>query len=547
MMEGKPERTGKVFLVGAGPGDPELITHRGAALLRKADCVIYDRLVNPALLHLTGRRCERIYAGRDEKGRRQLRINRLLVEKGRRHRTVVRLKGGDPALFGRLSEEIDALKGAGIPFEVVPGVSSPWAAAAALGIPLTDRRVSSSVAFVTGHLAAGKRSTIRWRELARGADTLVILMGRAALGRIVRQLRQAGRIAATPVALIRWASTSQQELFVSTLGQVEQDLESWPAFGPPVIVIVGEVVRLAQTLAPEKRKLLEGKKILVTRPASDSAGLLERLQELGATCRTLPAIAVRPRPIPAAEAKDLLARLPEYDWVLFNSHHGVEGLQRLARRFRKDLARTIRGKVCAIGPRTERVVRETGLKVDLVPGDFSTEGIRRVFREIPIRGKRVLIPRSNLAIGDVLAKSLRNRGARVDEIAVYETVPVKISAARVRRAVHGADAVTFTSASTARSFLESIRSAKVPVKSVLNGTAVVAIGPATAKALKEGGVHRFHLPSGSWTIDGLVGAVVDAIGNPSGCGVSRLRRTERGVEAVVRAPSSETVRSIRGT
>ena len=432
-------------------------------------------------------------------------------------------------MFGRLSEEVEALKKAGIPFEVVPGVSSPWAAAAALGIPLTDRRVSSSVAFVTGHLAAGKRSTIRWRELARGANTLVILMGRAALSKIVRQLRQAGRTAATPVALIRWASTPQQELLVSTLGKIEQALKNRPAFGPPVIVIVGEVDRLAQALAPpEKRKLLEGKKILVTRPASDSAGLLERLEGLGATCRTLPTITVRPRRIAAAEAKGLLARLPEYDWVLFNSHHGVEGLQRLARRFRKGLARTIRGKVCAIGPRTERVVRESGLKVNLLPGDFSTEGVRRAFRKIPIRGKRVLIPRSNLAIGDALAESLRKRGARVDEIAVYETVPVKISAARVERAVHGADAVTFTSASTARSFLESIRSAKIPVKSVLNGTAVVAIGPSTAKALKEGGVRRFHLPKGSWTIDGLVSAVVDAIGTPLGV-------------------PGDPVRSIRGT
>ena len=255
---------GKIYLVGAGPADPELITRKGAALLKRAGCVVYDRLVNRELLSLTGARCEKIYAGKsaDEKGRGQRKINRLLVEQAAKHSVVVRLKGGDPALFGRMSEEIDALEAAGVPYEVVPGVSSVWAAAAALGIPLTDRRLSSSVAFVTGHRAAGKYPAVRWKELSRGTDTLVILMGRATLSEIVRRLRAAGRPASTPVALVRWASDPRQEVLVSTIGEVNAELARRPGFGPPVVAIIGEVARLARKTG----KPLAGRSVLVTRP-----------------------------------------------------------------------------------------------------------------------------------------------------------------------------------------------------------------------------------------------------------------------------------------
>ena len=474
-------------------------------MLRRADCVIYDRLVNPELLKLTKPGCERIYAGKDEKGRRQMRINRLLVEKGRRHAVVVRLKGGDPSLFGRMTEEIEALDGAGLSYEVVPGVSSAWAAAAAAGIPLTDRRLSSSVAFVTGHRAAGEHSTTRWRELAGGVDTLVILMGRAVLGKIVRQLRRAGRPASTPIALVRWVSSPKQQLLVSRLSEIERELEKRPEFGPPVVAIVGEVVRLARG----NERPLAGRSVLVTRPAQDTAGLAERLEKLGAECRTLPTIRIQPRKIAANEKRRLLARLPEFDWILFNSRHGVESLQRLAG---NRLKGSIRGRICAIGPRTESAVRAAGLKAVLVPADFSIEGVRRAFARIPVRGKKIFIPRSNLAIGDALAGSLRARGAQVEEAALYETVEVKLPGSQVRRALASLDAATFTSASTARSFLASVRAAGIPLRKALNGTAVVAIGPATARELRKGGVKRVHLPKKEWTVEGLAGAVAEAVG-----------------------------------
>lgn len=500
---------GTVYLVGAGPGDPELITRKGAALLAKAGCVVYDRLVNKELLKLAPARSEKIYAGKsaDEKGQGQRKINRLLVQKAARHSVVVRLKGGDPALFGRMSEEIETLEKAGVPFEVVPGVSSVWAAATLAGIPLTDRRFSSSVALVTGHRAAGRYPSVRWKELARGADTLVVLMGRAALSEIASRLKAAGRPASTPVALVRWASAPQQEVLVSTIGEIDALLKQRPEFGPPVVAIIGEVARLGRA----GRKPLQGKSVLVTRPAQDSAGLARKLEALGAECRTLPSIAVRPAKISAAEAMRILAELPRQDWVLFNSRHGVETLQWLAARAGKRLAQLIKGKVCVIGPRTAEAARAAGLKPALVPEDFSLEGIRRAFGRLPLKGKRIFIPRSDLAIGDPLAKSLRARGAKVEEAAVYETVELKIPAGQVRRALKHLDAATFTSASTVRGFLSAVKQAGLPVKKAFNGAAVVAIGPATARELRKGGVKKIYLPKTEWTVDGMAEAVVEAM------------------------------------
>ncbi|MBI3323288.1 MAG: uroporphyrinogen-III C-methyltransferase [Candidatus Omnitrophica bacterium] len=520
-----------MYLVGAGPGDPELITERGKKLLARAGCVIYDRLVDPALLQLARRGCERIYAGKpsDEGGRGQERINRLMVKKTRRHPVVVRLKGGDPAVFGRMSEELEALVKAGVRAEVVPGVSSAWAAAACAGIPLTDRSLSSSVAITTGHVAAGKGRGVRWEALARGADTLVILMGRAALPAIVRRLRSV-RSGATPIALVRWASTPRQEVLVSTLDQVAEDLARRPELGPPVTAIVGEVVRRGEEFAGVAKpawavgdRPLQGKKILVTRPAGDQEILSGRLRELGARCEHLPTIAIRPRRVAAAERRRLLEALPAYDWVIFTSYHGVEALAKLAegpgpfggKRCQVDptpLKRCLaREKVCAIGPRTAQAVRQAGWEADLVPEDFSKKAIARAFRKIPVRGKRILIPRSNLGAGDWFAKELRARGARVDEAILYETVAPKIAAGRVKRALRGLDAVTFTSGSTAESFLAALARAKLPLRRTLNGTKVVAIGPSTAQALRKGGVRKVHMPKSSWTVDGLVEAVVEAI------------------------------------
>ena len=514
-MSRRSRAVGKVYLVGAGPGDPGLITRKGAALLSKADCVIYDRLVDPMILELTERKFERIYVGKDsdDGGESQPQINRLLVEKARQHRMVVRLKGGDPTVFGRAAEEMEALGRAGIPYEIVPGVSSAWAAAAAAGIPLTDRRLSSSVAVVTGQEALGKEPGVRWEALSRGADTLVILMGWTALPEIVKRLKRAGRSGSTPIALIRWASTPRQELLISSLNEIEKELARRPDFKAPVVIVVGEVVRWAKRF---RTKPLKRKRILLTRPAPDNAGLARRLQSLGATCVHLPTIEIRPRKLSRLEEGELLKKLPDYDWVLFTSRHGVETLHRASRHARQSLAKLIRGKVCAIGPRTTQAARAAGLKTDLVPKGFSTAGIRQAFQGISVERKRILIPRSNLGVRDELAQELRRRGAQVDEIVLYETAPLPLSPRRVKQALRGLDAATFTSASTVRGFLQGLRGAGLNGRCALNETAVVAIGPATAEALKEGGIRRPTLPKGSWTIDGLVDAVVETLSAPAG-------------------------------
>ncbi|MBI3333761.1 MAG: uroporphyrinogen-III C-methyltransferase [Candidatus Omnitrophica bacterium] len=496
-------KKGTVYFVGAGPWDPGLITRKGAWLLSRAGCVVYDRLVNPELLKLAPSRCEKIYAGKgpDQRGGAQSAINRLLLKKSRRYETVVRLKGGDPTLFGRIGEEIEALDQEKIPFEVVPGVSSAWAAAAAVGIPLTDRRVSSSVAIVTGREASGKRPSVRWEALARGADTLVILMGRSSLLKTGKRLLKAGRSEKTPVALVRWAWSPQQELLVTSLGRLEETLKARTDFGPPVVVIVGQGVRFA----------LKGKKVLVTRPSSDSEELSGKLEALGATCVELPTIEIRPREISRKEAEAIITQLPRCHWVIFTSHHGVESLERVVRRSGKKLSRLIRGRICAIGPRTARAAREAGLPVALLPEEFSTAGLREAFRKIPVKGRRVLIPRSNLGARDGLSRMLKARGAGVEEPVMYETVLPEIPPRRVKQALQGLDCATFTSASTVRGFLKAARGAKVPLRKAVNGAKVVAIGPATAEALQEGGITDFYLPRDSWTVDSLVSTVAEVL------------------------------------
>ena len=503
-------KTGTVYLVGAGPGDPGLITQRGAELLKKADCLIYDRLVDPRIVRHASKRCELIDVGKgsDQGGKTQPKIDRLLVKKARQHSIVVRLKGGDPTVFGRITEELNALVRAAIPFEIVPGVSSAWAAAASVGIPLTDRHLSSSVAIVTGQEASGKKPSLRWKELARGADTLVILMGRSRLPEIAKHLVRAGRSQSTPVALIRWATTPRQEFLVSTLGQLKEDLQRHPQFGPPVVAVIGEVVRLH---AKFQSKPLSGKRILVTRPVTDQLDFNRRLENLGGTCVNLPTIQIRPRTISQGQAKRLLNKLPQYNWIIFTSHHGVDALHRLAARFKRPLRGLVKGAVCAIGPRTGESACRVGLTIDLLPKEFSKEGVARAFGRISVKGSAILIPRSNLGVRDALARSLRKKGARVDEVVMYEAISSRISPRRVKKALKNLDAATFTSASTVESFVRSLKGAGLDVTSAFNGAQIVAIGPATGAALKKAGISRFYLPREGWTLEGLTQAVVEAL------------------------------------
>ncbi len=505
---------GTVYLVGAGPGGPDLLTRRGADLLAQADCVIYDRLVDPRIVALAANGCERIDVGKTvgDEGRTQAAINTLLVKKGRQYRTVVRLKGGDPLIFGRGTEELTALARAKIRFEIVPGVSSVQAAGAYAGIPLTDRVLSSSVTIVTGQESATKsHSTVSWRAMARGSDTLVILMGRERLPAIVQELRQAGRGAATPIALVRWAGRPQQAVLIGTLATIEGLLAKQPEFGSPVVTIIGDVVTLREQCQWWRQPPLAGRRIVVTRAEGDTSELVQRLEALGATCVEFPAIAVVPRRLGTKAEQALAAQLGAYDWVIFTSAHGVKAVMALLARQGKDTRAFGAAKVCAIGPKTTAVLESVGITPDLVPSSaFSTRGVTAAFRKIPLTGAKVLIPRSSLTIGDALAQGLRGRGAVVSEIPLYDTTLPEAPKAVLRQRLGDGpmDIVTFTSASTVRNFFLLLERAGFSPRQALNGTRIACIGPQTAAAAKQAGLAVHILPRRSWTIDGLVEALV---------------------------------------
>ena len=503
---------GTVYLVGAGPGGPDLLTLRGAELLAQADCVIYDRLVDPRILKLANG-SERIDVGKlpGEGGRTQRAINTLLIQKAREYRVVVRLKGGDPLLFGRGTEELAALNAAKILFEIVPGISSVQAAGAYAGIPLTDRARSSSVTVVTGQEATGKhQAPVAWRALARGRDTLVILMGRERLPAIARQLRQGGRSAATPIALVRWAGRPQQSVLVATLGTIEAMLAKRTDFGPPVVAIIGEVVKLREQFQWWRRPPLAGRRIVVTRAEGDASELVQRLETLGATCVEFPAIAVTPKRLRPQAETALAEQLSTYVWVIFTSAHGVRALAALLARQGKDARAFGPAKVCAIGPKTAAALERLGVTADLVPPEFSTTAVAAAFRKIPLQGARVLIPRSNLAVGDALAKGLRARGAMVSEVPLYETTVPHVTKAALRQRLgeEPIDVVTFASASTVRNFLVLLERGGFAPRQVLNGARVAAIGPQTAAAARQAGLAVHIMPRRGWTIEGLVEAIV---------------------------------------
>ncbi|MBI4313824.1 MAG: uroporphyrinogen-III C-methyltransferase [Candidatus Omnitrophica bacterium] len=507
------EKTGTVYLIGAGPGGPDLLTLRGAQLLAQTDCVIYDRLVDARIVEMAAVGSERIDVGKNpgEKGKTQPDINALLVKKARQYKSVVRLKGGDPLLFGRIAEEMTTLRRAGISYEIVPGISSVQAASAYAGIPLTERTVSSSLAIVTGQESAGKKdNSLQWRALAKAADTLVVLMGRERLPFIVQELRKGGRAASTPVALVRWAARPEQSVLVATLETVDSVLAKHPAFTSPMVMMIGEVVRLREDFQWWKRPPLAGQRIVVTRAESDSSDLANRLQALGASCVEIPAIAVTPRRLKANAEAALAQQLSTYDWVIFTSAHGVKALTALLARQGKDARAFGPAKVCAIGPKTAATLEQIGITADLIPSNFSKQGVSAAFRKIALRGAKILIPRSSLAVGDSFSQDLRGKGAVVSEIPLYDTTLPQISKAALRQRLgdEAIDLVTFTSSSTVKNFIHLLEQAGFDPRQILNGARVAAIGPQTAAAAKEAGLAVHVTPRKSWTVDGLIQAIV---------------------------------------
>jgi uroporphyrinogen III methyltransferase / synthase len=482
--------TGRVHLVGAGPGDPGLLTLRAAELIAEADVILHDRLIPPEALAGARPDAEIVYVGKEGGGPQMAQedIDRLLVERASAGAVVVRLKGGDPFVFGRGGEEALVCRAAGIPFEVVPGITAGVAAPAYAGIPVTHRDLASGVAFVTGHEDPAKPdSALDWPALAAFPGTLVFYMGVRALPRIAERLVAGGRAPAEPVAVVERGTLPGQRTLLTTLADVAERAAA-EGIRAPAVTVVGPVAALREQLAWLEARPLHGRTVAVTRARAQASALAARLRTLGATVVEAPAI--RTQPLPAA-----LPDLGAYDLLCVTSPNGAHEL--FARLAAADAdARALAGlTVAAIGPGTARALGEHGIRPDVVPARAVAEGLVESLAGIDMR--RALIVRGREG-RDVLPDALLERGAEVDIIVLYETVAEPLDEATARAAA-GADYLTFTSASTVRFFLAAAGS--------LAGPRIASIGPATTAALREAGVEP-DLEADPHTPHGLVAALV---------------------------------------
>ncbi len=483
-----------VYLVGAGPGDPGLFTRRGAELLETADVVVHDRLGTAALLGLARPDARLIDVGKapGRAAMTQPEINDLLVLEGRAHDRVVRLKGGDPFVFGRGGEEAEALMAAGVPFEVVPGVTSAISAPAYAGIPVTHRGLSTHVTIVTGHEDPTKATTdTDWAALARAGGTLVILMGAGHLEQITAALIDGGRSPQTPVAAVRWGTTPNQHTVRTTLARAAS-----AGIEAPSAIVVGAVAALE--LSWFEQRPLFGRRVVVTRAREQASALRERLEALGAQVIELPSIALEP-------VEFTLPDLGAYDWLVVTSANGVEHLFARGLAPRGLDARALGGvRVAAIGPGTARALAHHGITADLIPERFVAESLLEAFPEPSHPGARVLLARAEVA-RDVLPDGLTARGYLVDVLSVYRTVradPAPDDVARVRAG--DVDAITFTSSSTVSNFCSVVGDFTGPQP------LVVSIGPVTSDTARSHGL-RIDAEAATHDIDGVVTALLAAL------------------------------------
>ncbi len=491
-----------VYLVGAGPGDPGLLTVRGAELLRQAEVVVYDRLSVEALLDLAPAGAERISVGKAPGNVTMVQadINALLVERGRSGAMVVRLKGGDPFVFARGGEEAAALAEAGVPFEGGPGLTSAIAAPAYAGIPVTLRHSSTSFTVVTGHEdpSVGDDGTVDWRAVAQVGGTIVILMGVARIGRIAAELMAAGRSPDTPAAAVRWGTRPEQHTIRATLGTIaDQPLAS------PSVIVIGEVAGV--DLGWFERRPLLGRRVLVTRTRQQASELVVALRAAGAEPIELPVIEVVDPVDGGVALRHAADELAAYDWVVLTSPNGARRLLDAVVATGGDARRFAGARVAAIGPGTARVLGDGGIEADLVPDRFVAEALLDALPAPPRAGARLLLARAEVA-RDVLPDGLRAAGWEVDVVDAYRTVPAALSDAQ-RAAAATADTVTFTSSSTVERYLELLGPEAVPAT-------VACIGPITAATARDRGL-TVDVEAAEHTIAGLVAALVDHAGRPA--------------------------------
>jgi uroporphyrinogen III methyltransferase/synthase len=496
------KQTGTVYLVGAGPGDLGLITLRAKECIENADVIVYDHLANPEMLGWAREDAEIVYAGKKaaEYTLSQEEINKLIVEKARDGKSVVRLKGGDPFVFGRGAEEAKEIADAGIGFEIVPGITSAIAGPAYAGIPITHRAENSHVTFFTGHEDPSKlASAIDYAALARLGGTQVMLMGVERIARITREMLAQGVRADLPVALVRWATTGRQQTLVGTLENIAQRVVE-TGFESPAVAVFGDVVALRKDLNWYERRPLSGKRIVVTRTRKQAGALTGKLRALGADVIELPTIRIEP-PTDLREFGQIVQDSHIYDWIVFTSPNGVEAFFEMFFKLYDD-ARAIGGaKIAAIGPATAQRVRDFHLHVDLQPEAFVAEAIVRQFqKQGGVENLRILLAQAEKA-RDVLPKELSKLGAIVDEAIAYRTVPETrdVTGARRRLLDEGADLITFTSSSTVENFLAlGLTWPK--------GMQVASIGPITSKTARDNGL-KIEIEARRHDIDGLVDAI----------------------------------------
>ena len=491
--------TGFVYLIGAGPGDPGLITVKGRECIGRADVVVYDYLANECLLEHVKPGTELIYAGKvgGVHNREQWQINELLVEKALAGNTVARLKGGDPFIFGRGGEECEALVDAGIPFEIVPGVTAGIAAPAYAGIPLTHRDFTTSVAFVTGHETPGKEASgIDWERLSLGSGTVVFYMGVKNLPQITANLIAHGRSPDTPVALIRWGTRPEQEILTGTLATITNQARKH-AFRAPAITIVGDVVRLRDKLRWFDSRPLFGKGILVTRTADQAGEFSAILAERGARVYECPTIEL----VPAADNGELDASIRDlgsFGWTIFTSANAVRFFFARLRTHGLDSRAFGNCRVCAVGPKTAAALAGYGILADLVPADYKAEGVIDAFTSQGVSGKSILFPKADRA-RDVIPEGLKKLGANVTSPVLYrnitpDSIPPAVMQAIEERRI---DCATFTSSSTVTNLASILGENRM--LHLLQEVTIAAIGPITAATCRELGL-QVHMEPEQYTI-----------------------------------------------
>lgn len=502
-------KKGKVYIVGAGPGDPGLLTLKARECLSRADVIVYDNLANRTFLEYADSDAELVYVGKKGGDHTMVQkdINSLIIDRAKKGNLVVRLKGGDPFIFGRGGEETLELVKAGLNFEVVPGITSAVAVPAYAGIPLTHRDYTSTLAFVTGHEDPNKeKSDIAWDKLSTGAGTLVFLMGVGNLQHIADKLMDNGRSPQTSVAVIRNGTVSGQETLVGTLQDIAR-LAREKGITPPAIIVVGNVVRLREKLNWFETRPLFKKRIVVTRAREQASGFIARLTELGAECIEFPAIEVAP-----PESWDALDRaikaIENYNWLLFTSVNGVKYFLKRLEVMGKDV-RDLKGiRIGAIGPKTAEAWHDLGIKPDLMPDEYLAEAVVADLKKWGIRGTKILLPRASKA-REVLPEELRKMGAHVDVVSAYQTIKPEHDTGKVREMLEkdAIDMVTFTSSSTVKNYVDMFKADARKLHKWMSSVAVACIGPITQKTARENGFTVNLIPP-EYTIESLTDSIV---------------------------------------